>query len=291
MIRIPAVAVLALTLAASAASATPGTVSFTASGERDLTFRNGDVELSGTLLVPSGTGPFPAVVFLPGSGPHVRAGFKPYADEFAKLGVASLFYDKRGSGESKGSWVTSSLDDLANDAVAAVTLLKGMKEIDSTRIGFWGVSQGGWVAPLAASKMGNAAFLIVVSGGGVTPRESEMFAYRQHFKRMGLSPADTTKAVAILDEYFRFLATGKDREKVAARLVEIQKGTLAPLAEHLGGILPSQENQRNWAWVATYDQPAPAAARVSAVSFRAASSLPAPRARAADHVRLPRRPG
>jgi pimeloyl-ACP methyl ester carboxylesterase len=115
------------------------------------------------------------------------------------------------------------------------------------------VSQGGWVAPLAASKAPGTAFLVVVSGGAVSPRESEMFAYRGHFKRMGLSSADTTKAVEILDSYFGYLATGKDRDKVVAKLETIRTGALAPLAEQLDRILPSEENRRNWTWVATYD--------------------------------------
>ena len=222
-------------------------------GGRDVAFRNGDVELRGTVLLPSGAGPFPAVVFLHGSGPQVRGGFERFAKEFASLGIASLYYDKRGAGESKGSWMTSSLEDLANDAVAAVNHLKTMKEIDASRIGFWAVSQGGWVAPLAASKVPGTAFLVAVSGGGVTPRESEMFAYRGHFKKMGLSAADTTHAVAILDSYFRYLATGKDRDKVVLQLDAVRKGTLAPLAEHLDKILPSEATQPAWAWVATHD--------------------------------------
>ena len=169
------------------------------------------------------------------------------------MGVASLCFDKRGSGESKGSWMASSLEDLAGDAIAAVEHLKTMKEIDPRRIGFWGVSQAGWIAPLAASKSKDIAFLIVVSGGGAKPRESEMFSYRNHFKRMGLSPADTTRAVEILDGYFGYLATGKNRDKVALSLDGIRTTKLAPLAEHLDQILPTEKNQPNWSWVATYD--------------------------------------
>ncbi|HET9252529.1 MAG TPA: alpha/beta hydrolase [Candidatus Eisenbacteria bacterium] len=225
----------------------------TARKGRDVTFRNGDIELRGTVLLPAGSGPFPAVVFLHGSGPQTRNGFERFAQEFASLGIASLRYDKRGTGESKGAWWAASLDDLANDAVAAVNQLKTMKEIDASRIGFWAVSQGGWVAPLAASKAPGTAFLVVVSGGGATPHESEMFAYRQHFKRMGLSPADTTAAVEVLDAYFKYLGTGKDREKVVVRLDTIRNGALAPLAEQLDKILPSEENRSNWSWVATYD--------------------------------------
>lgn len=261
MIRFLALAVLSLFVSSRAvaqepaqtgSSAPPGSPAGAAAG-RDVSFRNGDVELRGTVLLPSGAGPFPALVFLHGSGPQVRGGFERFAKEFASLGIASLYYDKRGTGDSKGAWVTSSLDDLANDAVAAVNHLKAMKEIDASRIGFWAVSQGGWVAPLAASKVPDTAFLVVVSGGAVTPRESEMFAYRGHFRKMGLSPADTTKAMSVLDSYFGYLATGKDRDKVVAKLDEIRKGALAPLAEQLDRILPSDSNRPNWSWVATYD--------------------------------------
>ena len=260
MIRLIVMIVLPLVLCGRAAAQQhsgstdrPATASAAAAGGRDVAFRNSEVELRGTVLLPSGAGPFPAVVFLHGSGPQVRGGFERFAKEFASLGIASLYYDKRGTGESKGSWISSSLDDLANDAVAAVNHLKSMKEIDPSRIGFWAVSQGGWVAPLAASKAPGTAFLVVISGGGATPHESEMYAYRQHFKRMGLSKADTTKAVEILDSYFGYLATGKDRDKVAAKLVPIRTGTLAPLAEQLDKILPSDENRPNWSWVATYE--------------------------------------
>lgn len=257
MIRhVVVVLVLSLVLCGRAAAQHPppaGSPSPAPAGARDVTFQNGDVDLRGTVLLPSGSGPFPAIVFLHGSGPQVRGGFERFAKEFAALGIASLYYDKRGTGESKGAWWASSLDDLANDAVAAVSHLKTMKEIDPSRIGFWAVSQGGWVAPLAVSKAPGTAFLVIISGGGATPRESEMFAYRNHFKRMGLSSADTTKAFEVLDTYFGYLATGKDRDKVVAKLAEIRSGTLAPLAEQLDKILPSEKNRPNWSWVATYD--------------------------------------
>lgn len=255
MIRLLAVAFLSLSLCGQGAAqhSAPTTSPASGAGGRDVAFQNGDVELRGTLLLPSGAGPFPAIVFLHGSGPHTRGGFERFAKEFASLGIASLYYDKRGTGESKGSWITSSLDDLANDAVAGVNYLKTLKEIDASRVGFWAVSQGGWIAPLAASKAPGTAFLVVVSGGGVPPRDTEMFAYRGHFKRMGLSPADTTTAVEILDSYFAYLATGKDRDKVVAKLDGIRKGALAPLAEQLDRILPSESNRPNWSWVATYD--------------------------------------
>lgn len=160
-----------------------GQSSFT---EREVTFNNDSVELRGTLMFPESRSLSPAIVFLHGSGPHERSGFRPYAEEFAKLGVASLFFDKRGTGSSGGSWITSSLDDLAGDALSAVQFLKEQEKIDPDRIGFWGISQAGWIAPKAASQSEDIAFMILISGGGASPKESEYYSYEKLFEQHGL---------------------------------------------------------------------------------------------------------
>lgn len=229
--------------------------------ERDVTFRNGSVELKGTLMLPVVKGPHPAVVFLHGSGPVTRAGARTYAEEFAGLGVASLFFDKRGSGSSSGSWTTSSLNDLAMDALAAVKYLKTQDGIDPRRIGFWGVSQAGWVATLAASQSEDVAFMILISGGGATPRESELFSYGRAFEQAGLSEAEKADAFGILDSYFGYLATGNGRSRLVERLESVREGRLSPLAKQLNQVLPSEENRANWSWVATWD-PAPSMAKI-----------------------------
>jgi pimeloyl-ACP methyl ester carboxylesterase len=221
--------------------------------ERNVIFQNGSVDLHGTLIVPAAEKPVPAIVFLHGSGPHPRAGFRSYAEAFARLGVAGLFFDKRGSGESGGSWITSSLEDLAGDALAAVEYLKADSAIDAKRIGFWGVSQAGWVAPRAAARSEDIAFMILISGGGAGPRESEMFSYAREFERAGLSATESTEAAAVLDAYFDYLASGKQRAELIARLDGLRPGPLRPVAEELDKILPSAENLANWSWVATYD--------------------------------------
>jgi len=224
--------------------------------EHDVTFQNGPVTLAGTVIVPTGQGPFPAVIYLHGSGPMTRDGFRPYAEAFARLGVASLFYDKRGTGSSTGSWVTASLDDLAGDALAAVHLLQTEKEVDAHRIGFWGISQGGWIGPRAAAQSGDIAFMILISGGGATPRESEMFSYGNEFDHAGLSDAEKREGFDVLDDYFQYLASGNGRPELVERLRQLDANhdsKLYLLAEQLNRILPSVENRPNWSWVATYD--------------------------------------
>lgn len=233
--------------------------------DRAVSFRNGPVELQGTLVLPAGQEPAPAVVFLHGSGPMTREGFRPYAEAFARLGVASLAFDKRGTGSSGGSWTTSSLDDLAGDALAAVEYLKAEETVDPARIGFWGVSQAAWVAPRAAARSEDVAFLILISGGGASPRDSELYSYDQAFEEAGLAEAEKVEGFEVLDDYFHYLATGAGRPELVARLEALEANhdsRLHLLAEQLGRVLPSLENRPNWSWVATYD-PLPDIARVT----------------------------
>ncbi len=221
--------------------------------EQEVSFQNDSVELSGTLLLPDINGGHPAVVFLHGSGPMTRKGFRPYAEAFAKLGIASLFYDKRGSGSSSGSWLTASLEDLAGDALAAIQYLKMEETIDPGRIGFWGISQAGWIAPLAASQSKDVAFMILISGGGASPRESELFSYRMEFEKSGFSDAEKSEAFRVLDIYFDYLKTGKGRSQLIAGLDSLRRIGLSAFAEQLNRIIPSEKNRPNWSWVGAYE--------------------------------------
>ncbi|HEX6792151.1 MAG TPA: alpha/beta fold hydrolase [Candidatus Krumholzibacteria bacterium] len=230
-------------------------------GEREVSFQNGTVELKGTILTPATGGRHPAVVFLHGSGPATRDGARAYAEEFAKLGLVSLFFDKRGCGASGGSWTQSSLEDLANDALAATALLAQQPDVDPARIGLWGVSQAGWVATVAASKSKDVAFLVLITGGGATPREVERYGYERAFANAGLGDADKAEAFAVIDRYFNYLATGQGRADVAARLEKSQTAAWYPYAR-LDRILPSEENRANWSWVATWD-PAASMAKIT----------------------------
>ena len=122
-------------------------------------------------MSPRGRGPFPAIVFIHGSGPDSRENYRGQAIWFARHGVAALIYDKRGVGGSSGDWRYVHFSDLADDALAAVQLLRARPDIRRDRVGFWGGSNGGWVAPLAASRDSSVAFVITVSGAAWPPAE------------------------------------------------------------------------------------------------------------------------
>jgi dienelactone hydrolase len=133
-------------------------------------YANGDVELSGVVLSPLSPGPHPAVVFIHGSGVSDRdmLWYLQMGDYLAQRGVAVLLPDKRGCGKSKGQWQTSSFEDYAGDALAAVRYLREHHAAETEGIGLIGMSQGGWVAPLAACKSRDVRFIVMFSGSATT---------------------------------------------------------------------------------------------------------------------------
>jgi hypothetical protein len=135
--------------------------------EESIHFASGNLTLAGTLLLPDGTQRHPAVFIFHGSGPQGRD--LSTARWFAEQGFAALTYDKRGVGESTGDFRAGPFMDLCDDGLAAVEYLKSRRQIDPRRIGVWGLSQGGWLGPLAVSRSADISFVIAVSGPGVSP--------------------------------------------------------------------------------------------------------------------------
>jgi pimeloyl-ACP methyl ester carboxylesterase len=154
--------------------------------QEPVTFANGDVRLAGVLLLPPGPGPHPALVFVHGSGNGTRGQYPTEADWFARHGIAVLAFDKRGCGESTGDWRQADFGELADDVLAAVRHLRGDSRIRGDKIGLWGVSQAGWVIPLAASRSDDVAFIVPISGGAVTPAEQELWRQRQNLEFLGV---------------------------------------------------------------------------------------------------------
>ncbi len=146
----------------------------------DVSFRNqtASVTLAGTLTLPSGKGPFPAVILTAGSGPVDRdetvAGHRIFlvlADYLTRHGIAVLRYDKRGVGQSTGDFPAATTEDLANDALDAVAYLKNRPEINPKEIGLVGHSEGGLIAPMVVSRSSDVAFIVLMAGPGVTGEE------------------------------------------------------------------------------------------------------------------------
>ncbi|NLT71937.1 MAG: alpha/beta hydrolase [Verrucomicrobiaceae bacterium] len=164
-----------------------------------------DVKLAGTLTRPEGSGPFPAVVLISGSGPQDRdetlLGHKPFlvlADHLTRRGIAVLRYDDRGTGKSTGRFAGATSEDFADDAAGAVAFLKERKEIGT--IGLIGHSEGGLVAPLVASGNEDIGFIVLLAGPGL--------------------PGDELMAAQLASIS---LAMGEDKNKVARSVVQSRK--------------------------------------------------------------------
>jgi pimeloyl-ACP methyl ester carboxylesterase len=139
-------------------------------------FTNGPVQLSYRLDVPARSAPVGAVVFGHGSGLQTKDSCRLFglADGFVSRGYATLCFDKRGVGQSTGQYIpvipqnsAAVFEDLSSDIAAGVAFLRSRPEIDRHRIGLAGVSQAGWIVPLAAQKS-NAAFMLVIVGPTVS---------------------------------------------------------------------------------------------------------------------------
>ncbi len=179
-----------------------------------VTFRNGDVQLTGVLVKPEGAGPFPAVIFVHGSGPatHDEPAFVVHANTFLRQGFAVLSYDKRGSGESTGNLKMSDYDDLAHDVLSAVRYLRTRSEIAPSKIGLLGRSEGGWVGTLAASHDPQVSFVIMSSGCAVGPYEETLYWTRTGLRAKGVPDARIEEAVKLKSDiwdFYRKVAEGK----------------------------------------------------------------------------------
>jgi uncharacterized protein len=145
--------------------------------EEEVSYQNGSVRLAGTLTLPPGDGPFPAVLLITGSGAQNRneelLGHKPFlvlADHLTRAGIAVLRVDDRGVGGSTGDStgiLAATSADFAEDALAGVRFLKGHAKIAADRVGLLGHSEGGLIAPLAGSRSTDVAFIILLAGSGV----------------------------------------------------------------------------------------------------------------------------
>jgi dienelactone hydrolase len=164
-------------------------------------FENGDVRLRFTLDLPDGKGPFPAVVMGHGSGRVTRDMLLWASRHFTQMGFAVLRFDKRGVGESTGTFVFVGTKDspwvfpqLASDVAAGVRFLRTRPEIDKHRIGVFGASQAGWILPLAARDLGDLAFAVLWSGP-VCSVGQEMF-YSDIVENTGRPVADGNGAMS-----------------------------------------------------------------------------------------------
>lgn len=180
---------------------------------------HGGIRLAGELWMPAGPAagsargepPRAAVLMVPGSGPSDRHNdvlFPPIREHLVANGIAVASFDKRGVGESTGDWLTAGIVEQADDALAALDVLRSVAALQGVPIGLFGHSQGGWVVLDAAARDERVAFVITNSGPGVTPAEQERHAARDGMMRRGLAADEVTAAMSDFDAMLESMRSG-----------------------------------------------------------------------------------
>ena len=215
--------------------------------KEEITFRNEAVLLKGTLTKPDTNIPCPVVIVTHTSNAGTRdfGVYQHLTNLLPRLGIAVFLFDRRGSGDSTGDFETATFFDLAADAKAAIDHLKLRSDINPKHIGVWGMSQGGWIAPLTASKSADVAFVIAVSAVGVTPAEQMNYSAEYELREQGFPEEPIRQMLelrGLVNEYFR----GKvDRTKVQEKLDIFRDEAWFPFA-YLEGDLPQDPSVEKW---------------------------------------------
>jgi pimeloyl-ACP methyl ester carboxylesterase len=180
---------------------------------QERTFQNTAVTLSGTLYVPKVGGRIPAVIVFHAASSPTRDNplYAHLAEMLPALGIAVFVFDRRGSGKSGGTIENSDYTLLADDGIGAQRMLAQDRRIDPRRIGFWGLSQGGWLSLLAASRSPQAAFAISISAPMTTPDVQMNFAVANILRIKGFSQSDIDQAIATRTAVDDFQRGKRDR--------------------------------------------------------------------------------
>ncbi len=218
---------------------------------RDVTVSSvAGVTLAGTVVIPDGAGPFPAVVFVTGSGPQDRdetlLGHHPFlviADYLARHGIASLRYDDRGVARSTGSFANSTSADFADDAEAAVRFLRGVPGIARDRVGIIGHSEGGLIGPLVAARSPDVAFVVMMAGPGI-PGDSISLLQQRLIALAGGTPAARVDAsVAANRRLMQAVKTAPDSATAVANAQAVRNEILVDIPDAQRAAVAAQIDQ------------------------------------------------
>jgi pimeloyl-ACP methyl ester carboxylesterase len=193
--------------------------------ELEVRFENprAGIILAGTLTIPRGGRGYPAVVLIPGSGPHDRDetifGHKPFliiADHLTRSGTAVLRFDGRGVGESTGDRRESTSQDFATDVESAVVFLRSREEIDDRWIGLLGHSEGGIIAPIVASRDPLIAFMILLAGSGMNGESILLSQGERVLRASGVDERLVQINRRVQERLFKAVHEGKDADAMQA---------------------------------------------------------------------------
>ncbi len=186
------------------------------------------IKIAATLTFPDSKNPLPAVLLIPGSGQQKRnwevSGHRPFlvlADYLTRHGIAVLRADDRGIGGSTGNFEQSTSGDFADDAIAGVEYLKSRKEIDINKIGLIGHSEGGMIAPIAAEKSTDIAFIVLMAAPGIGFDEAVIFQVLEQLKLEGVSQEDIELQRSWRQKIYGLFKQNLDSAAIANKMREL----------------------------------------------------------------------
>lgn len=222
----------------------------------EVVFSNHSLQLAGTLYQPDAEAPSPALVVLHAASGGTRQYpfYQHLTTRLPAQGIAVLLYDRQGSGQSDGDFETASFASLAEDGIAAVDYLRSRKDIDQERIGMYGISQGGWLAPIAAARKPDIAWLIIVSGCGVSPAQQMDYAAAFSLRQAGFSEEVVVQAIALRHQVNAYYRGKIPREIVRADIARVQEKPWFQYA-YIGSSenLPQDVTHSKWYYELDYD--------------------------------------
>jgi pimeloyl-ACP methyl ester carboxylesterase len=195
--------------------------------EEEIKFSNAGISLSGVLYKPKKSDKsVPYVILVHRSGWEDRdtPWYHSLAYILASKGIGVLLYDKRGTGKSTGNFSLADFNDFAEDAASAFNYLKARNDLNYAKIGFLGASQGGWVVPLAANKVSDCGFAVLIVGPAVSLYEQDINRVQYTLTEEGYSKESVNSALHYSGLFFKYIQTNtpKDWEAVKKYASEIK---------------------------------------------------------------------
>jgi uncharacterized protein len=217
-----------------------------------VTFSNSNVRLSGTVYAPQGPGKYPAVIFVHGAGAEGRWGSAYLADYVARHCMVALAYDKRGVGASTGDWRSSTMQDLAADARAGVDLLARRADVDTEKIGVYGHSRGGELAPAITANNPSVSWTVAADFAIGPQYLQDLYRVDTMLAKM-YSGDELADAKALYAEFVDVACTAAPHDKLRT---DVRSAGSAAWLQDLG--IPGDDSWI-WSWyprVANYDDTA-----------------------------------
>jgi pimeloyl-ACP methyl ester carboxylesterase len=183
--------------------------------EEDIKFSNAEVSLTGVLFKPKKSEkPVPYVILVHRSGWEDRETpwYHSLAYILASKGIGVLLYDKRGTGRSTGNFSSADFNDLAEDAASAFNYLKARNDLNYSIIGFLGASQGGWIVPLAANKVSDCGFAVLVVGPAVSLYEQDINRVQYTLMDEGYSKESINSALRYSGLFFKYIQSNTEKD-------------------------------------------------------------------------------